>query len=276
MKSDGRLFEKLREAGICNIHINGGINMRKRSWARISRVVGIKTAIGMIIICFAWKMPIMTVAGYESNFTYFGTDLPLNDSTTIPDGMTSSFPSFGHYFGFHIYPVSDWLADHSAIFWNENIPIHARDNLERDRGFPSTTNNFKNRHPIHPVVTCQNAVCVYFNKEEGKNIIKYGKSRNRWQRYICQHCKKTLTETYGTFLQDRKLKGLDINQICALLVEKQSNRSIEKITGHHRDTIRRISVAIKENPEIAGKLLFYSMNITRAEMDELKKTINHN
>ena len=86
-------------------------------------------------------------------------------------------------------------------------------------------------------VVCQNEICNYYLKEESKDIIKRGKYSTGNQRYFCNHCKTFFMETKGTPLFHKHLSKPEIINICKHLVEKNGIRSIERITGHHRDTI---------------------------------------
>jgi transposase-like protein len=148
-----------------------------------------------------------------------------------------------------------------------------KDNIEPIWDSLPPANIFRNRHPLHSIITCQNTQCAYFNKVEGKEIIKYGKSRNGRQKYLCKQCKKVFTETYDTHLYGRKLTKAQLNEIYRLLVQKHSIRSIERITGHHRDTISKLSIALSMNPKSTERIIFFSMNIQKAEMDEIWRTL---
>src|SRR5450756_2897574 len=86
-------------------------------------------------------------------------------------------------------------------------------------------------------VVCQNEICRYYLNEENKDIIKRGKYSTGNQRYFCHHCKTFFMETKGTPLYHKHLSKPEIINICKHLVEKNGIRSIERITGHHRDTI---------------------------------------
>jgi hypothetical protein len=84
-------------------------------------------------------------------------------------------------------------------------------------------------------VVCQNPDCDYFQKEDGKDIIKRGPdAKTGHQRYYCYHCRKFFMETKGTPLFNKKLSESEIINICKHFVEKNGIRSIERITGHHR------------------------------------------
>ena len=69
---------------------------------------------------------------------------------------------------------------------------------------------------------------------------KFGKHRNGLQRFRCNQCRKTFTEDHATPLDEMRLPLAKAEMILKLLVEGSSIRSIERITGVHRDTIMRV------------------------------------
>ena len=125
-------------------------------------------------------------------------------------------------------------------------------------------------------VTCQNTQCRYCLKEKGKDIIKYGKNRAYHQLYKCLHCNHFFTETILTPLYRKHLSETEITRISKLLVEKNGIRSIERITGHHRDTIGRLLEDMAEHAEQVNKTLLCELNLTQYEMDELWTTVKKN
>jgi len=118
-------------------------------------------------------------------------------------------------------------------------------------------------------VTCQNTQCRYYLKEKGKDIIKYGKNCACHQLYKCLHCNHFFTETILTPLYHKHLSEEEIMRISKLLVEKNGIRSIERITGHHRDTIGNLLEDMAEHAEHVNKTLLHDLNLTQYEMDEL-------
>ncbi len=90
------------------------------------------------------------------------------------------------------------------------------------------------------IVVCPNPNCEYYLKVEGKSIIKRGKYRTGHQRYCCKHCGKFFMETIGTSIYRKHLSKDEIRLICRLFLEGNGIRSIERITGHHRDTVSRL------------------------------------
>ncbi len=125
-------------------------------------------------------------------------------------------------------------------------------------------------------VTCQNIQCRYYLKEKGKDIIKHGKNRAGHQLYKCLHCSHFFSETILTPLYRKHLSEEEIIRISKLLVEKNGIRSIERITGHHRDTIGRLLEDMAEHAEQVNKTLLCKLNLTQYEMDELWTTVKKN
>lgn len=125
-------------------------------------------------------------------------------------------------------------------------------------------------------VVCQNPRCKYYLKEKGKDIIKSGKYSTGHQRYYCKHCRTYFMETKGTPLYRRRLSEEEIIQICKLLVEKNGIRSIERITGHHRDTIGRLLEDLAEHAEKMNEYLVTNVGLSPMECDELWSMVKKN
>jgi transposase-like protein len=126
-------------------------------------------------------------------------------------------------------------------------------------------------------VVCQNPQCRYYLKEKEKDIIKSGKYKNTGhQRYYCKHCKTYFMATKGTPLYRKHLSEGEIITICKHLVEKNGIRSIERITGHHRDTIGRLLEDMAEHAERMNEYLIKNLGLTAFECDELWSFVKKN
>jgi transposase-like protein len=125
-------------------------------------------------------------------------------------------------------------------------------------------------------VTCQNFRCKYFLKEKGKDIIKRGKNHAGHQVFKCLHCGRTFSETKSTPLYHKHLSEQEITKICKLLVERNGIRSIERITGHHRDTIGNLLEDLAEHAEQVNQTLLRNLELSQYEMDEFWTTIKKN
>lgn len=67
-----------------------------------------------------------------------------------------------------------------------------------------------------------------------------------------------------------------MDQIYGLLVEKRGIRSMERITGHHRDTIGRILEDMAEHAKMVIDHLINDLGFTPVECDELWSTLIKN
>jgi transposase-like protein len=117
-------------------------------------------------------------------------------------------------------------------------------------------------------VVCQNLRCRFYLKEEDKDIIKSGKYATGHQRYYCYHCNTYFMETKGTPLFRKHLPEPEIINICKHLVEKNGVRSIERLTGHHRDTIGVLLEDIAEHAQKMNAYLIKNLGLSQYECDE--------
>ncbi|MBI2774392.1 hypothetical protein HYX58_00065 [Candidatus Dependentiae bacterium] len=117
-------------------------------------------------------------------------------------------------------------------------------------------------------VVCQNYPCKYYRRENNKNITKSGVYKTGHQRYYCHHCETYFMETKGTPLYRKHMSEEEIILICKHLVEKNGIRSIERITGHHRDTIGNLLTDIGEHAKSMNEYLIKKLKLTPMECDE--------
>ncbi len=83
-------------------------------------------------------------------------------------------------------------------------------------------------------------------------------------------------ETKGTPLYHKHLSKSEIIDICKHLVEKNGIRSIERITGIHRDTIGRLLEDLAVHAEFVNDILLNEIKIGQFEVDEMWTTIKKN
>ncbi len=108
---------------------------------------------------------------------------------------------------------------------------------------------------------CQTAslvVGVCQRKRKYNEIVRNGHNYAGHQvfRFMC--CGKQFVETLGTPFYGKRLPEKEIIGICKLLVEKNGVRSIERITGHHRDTISNLLKDMAEHAEMMKSLRHFS------------------
>ncbi len=83
-------------------------------------------------------------------------------------------------------------------------------------------------------------------------------------------------ETKGTPLYRKQLTESKIINICKHLVEKNGIRSVERITGHHRDTIGRLLEDMAEHAAEMNEYLIKTLRLTPFECDELWSFVKKN
>ncbi len=128
------------------------------------------------------------------------------------------------------------------------------------KGRPKSQNN----------AICQNPKCTHYQKEKNKHIVKQGKYHTtNHQRYQCMHCHTYFMETKGTPLYRKHLTEQQIVNICKHLVEKNGIRSIERLTGHHRDTIGTLLEDLAEHATEVSEYLMQNIGLSQFECDEL-------
>ena len=118
-------------------------------------------------------------------------------------------------------------------------------------------------------VACPNKECRSHNKVGLLNVIRKGKQRNGTLRYQCTDCKRTFARTIGTPFFHKHLKKSEIKNICKHLVEKNSYRSISRITGHHLDTVRGVADAVGNHCQRYNEYFVKDLRLTPVEIDEM-------
>ena len=98
---------------------------------------------------------------------------------------------------------------------------------------------------------------------------RFGKHRNGLQRYRCSQCRKTFTEDHTRPLAEMRLPMDKAESILKLLVEGMSLRSIERVTGVHRDTIMRLLLLAGERSQQLMDAKMQNLNARYLQVDEI-------
>jgi transposase-like protein/IS1 family transposase len=109
-------------------------------------------------------------------------------------------------------------------------------------------------------VTCHNCQSI---------CNRFGKHRNGLQRYRCSQCRKTFTEDHTRPLAEMRLPMDKAESILKLLVEGMSLRSIERVTGVHRDTIMRLLLLAGERSQLLMDSKMRNLNSRYLQVDEI-------
>jgi len=98
---------------------------------------------------------------------------------------------------------------------------------------------------------------------------RFGKHRNGLQRYRCNQCAKTFTEEHERPLDEMRLPFDRAVSILQLLLEGMSVRSVERVTGVHRDTILRLLVLAGERCSALMESKIQNLPVKDVEVDEI-------
>lgn len=98
---------------------------------------------------------------------------------------------------------------------------------------------------------------------------KYGTHRNGLQRFRCKECGHTFTEHHEKLLGEMRL-SLDRALLCLrLLVEGNSIRSTQRITGVHKNTILDLLVLVGEGCERLAEKRIVGVKVKDVQLDEI-------
>ena len=94
---------------------------------------------------------------------------------------------------------------------------------------------------------------------------KHGKDRKGNQRWRCKPCGRTFSDVGQKLLGEMRLPMEKALLCLSLLVEGSSIRSIERVTGVHRDTVLRLLVYVGKRCErfIAEKIKGQFLKVTQ-------------
>ena len=119
---------------------------------------------------------------------------------------------------------------------------------------------------------CPDETCPDYGKRQGDqqhNIIKYGKTKTGRQRYKCQTCGATFTETKGTIFYRRRTPEDEIIETLALIAEGNRISSLARAKGHKEDTIIDWIREAGEHAEAIEEVLLSEYHLTRGQIDGL-------
>jgi len=119
---------------------------------------------------------------------------------------------------------------------------------------------------------CPNEACPDHGKlqtAQQQNLEKFGKTRRGVQRYRCQTCRKTFTETFGTIFYGKRTPGHEILETLALLAEGNRISALSRVKGHKEDTILQwLREAARHAEQLEG-VIMAEFKVKRAQLDAL-------
>jgi transposase-like protein len=118
-------------------------------------------------------------------------------------------------------------------------------------------------------IACPNNECRAFDKNGLFNVVRNGTQSNGTQKYKCTDCGRNFVRTIGTPFFHKHLSKDEIKNICKHLAEKNSYRSIARVTEHHLDTIRSVADAVGKHCEKYNQYFVKELRLTPVEVDEM-------
>jgi transposase-like protein len=119
---------------------------------------------------------------------------------------------------------------------------------------------------------CPNSQCADYGKPQTaqqKNIIHFGLTRAGRQRYQCQTCGQTFTETKGTLFYRRRTSAEEILKTLAQVAEAQRISSVTRTTGHKEDTVLDWLREAAQQVEAIDDVLMADYQMSRGQLDGL-------
>lgn len=119
---------------------------------------------------------------------------------------------------------------------------------------------------------CPNENCPDYGKCQNgqqENIIRFGKTKAGRQRYKCNTCGQSFTETKGTLFYRRRTPEAEILDTLALIAEGNRISSLVRAKGHKEDTIIDWIREAGQHAEKIEAVLLADYQLSRGQIDGL-------
>ena len=119
---------------------------------------------------------------------------------------------------------------------------------------------------------CPNEACPDHGKlqsDQQWNIKKIGRTPRGVQRFQCNTCHGTFTETRGTIFFRKRTSEQEILRVLTLLAEGSRISSVSRVTGHKEDTILAWLREAAQHAEQVEDALMADFKVKRGQLDAL-------
>lgn len=131
-------------------------------------------------------------------------------------------------------------------------------------------------HELAEVGTfCPNGNCECYGEVAQAEIIRFGQTRKGIQRYRCQVCGSTFSETTGTLFHRKRTTRRDILEVLALLAEGVRISSLSRAKGFKEDTILGWLREAAQHAEQVEAILMQDYRVSQAQIDGLWAYVGH-
>src|SRR2546421_86527 len=122
---------------------------------------------------------------------------------------------------------------------------------------------------------CWNEACEDYKKIDHGNMTKNGKTEKGMQRYRCQTCKKSFTETKGTMFYRCRHSEEEIVECMAMVGDRSSLAAIHRIKGIKEETVCRWLEQAKSHLEQFEEYIVKNHKLSRVQLDALWTYVWH-
>jgi transposase-like protein len=122
---------------------------------------------------------------------------------------------------------------------------------------------------------CPSENCESYGDVVHAQIIRFGQTRKGTQRFRCQVCGGTFSETTGTLFYKKRTRRKDIVEVLALLAEGVRISSLSRAKGFKEDTILDWLREAAGHAEQIEAVLMADYQVTQAQIDGLWAYVGH-
>ena len=117
---------------------------------------------------------------------------------------------------------------------------------------------------------CPNPDCSLFGQVETSQLERHAYyGRQRVPQYLCRACRKTFSETTGTFFYRLRTARAKVLQALAMVVEQGGIRATGRAVGVDKDTIQRWVDRAGKHVEEVSAYMIVECHLSEAQLDEL-------
>ncbi len=102
----------------------------------------------------------------------------------------------------------------------------------------------------------------------GSTVVRWGKDSSGHQRFRCKDCGSTFADRPAPLVPGHRLPAERIMLVLSLLVEGSSIRSVERITGTHRDTVCRLLRTVGDRCADLLERMVQGVQVSNVQVDE--------
>jgi transposase-like protein len=145
-----------------------------------------------------------------------------------------------------------------------------------EKAFEKRENQAMEEKQVAPAGSfCWNEACADYGQVGKGNIIKNGTTDNGVQRYRCQTCRKTFTQTKGTLFYRCRHSEETMVECLAMVGDRASLAAIHRIKGVKEETVCQWLERAARQVEQIEERLVGPKKLTRVQMDALWTYVGH-